>query len=50
MSLDNLDQYLTVDPADRETCEEHGQCKPCKACLVERWEIMTDAKMEERDE
>ena len=48
MSLDKLDDYLTTDPADRETCE-HGRVKPCDLCTREAVEEAEEQRREEQD-
>ena len=48
MSLDNLDQWLTEDERDRETCEPHGYVVPCRICQLEHMEYQAECAREER--
>ena len=47
MRLDNLDQWLTVDENDRETCEEHGRVKPCRECQAEQMDYEWECARED---
>lgn len=47
MSLDNLDTFLTTDPADAETCEDHLREKPCRICELEHLEYRAECQREE---
>ena len=45
--MDDLDSWLTSDPADRERCE-HGRMKPCQVCAAEAAEERAEGEREER--
>ena len=48
MSLDRLDDYITTDHADRETCEEHHRLRSCRECRLEMEEYEAEYHREER--
>jgi hypothetical protein len=41
------DGYLEAPP-DHEWCEEHGQSKPCEACLADEADRRYDSQKERR--
>lgn len=42
------DDWLTTEPEDVETCEEHGRPVPCPVCRLEYAEQRAEAQREER--
>ena len=48
MSLDSLDTFLTTDPDDAETCEEHGHPVPCAICRLDYEEYAAECQREEQ--
>lgn len=47
MSLDNLYDFITTSPDDRETCEEHGRVKPCRECQAEQMDYEWECARED---
>lgn len=48
MSLDSLDQWLTVDEGDAALCEEHRHPVPCAICRLDYEEYAAERQREER--
>jgi hypothetical protein len=47
---DPFDDWLTSNPHERDSCEEHDHYKPCPFCRVQTAERLYDRQREERHE